>query len=55
MSAPTRPVGHEEHEEYAELAVGWAMAALEPAEQHRFERHRARARRAGPRSRPRCG
>ncbi len=39
MSAPTLPTGHEEYEA---LAVAWAIAALEPAEQHRFEGHRAR-------------
>lgn len=38
MSAPTLPAGHEEYEA---LAVAWALAALEPADQDRFEEHRA--------------
>jgi hypothetical protein len=41
VSAPTLPVGHEE---YAALAVGWALGALEPADQDRFEEHRASCR-----------
>ena len=41
MSAPTLPVGHEE---YAALAVGWALDALEPADQDRFDEHRATCR-----------
>lgn len=37
MSAPTLPLGHED---YAALAVGRALHALEPADQDRFEAHR---------------
>lgn len=36
MSTGTLPAGHEE---FAALAVGWALDALEPADQDRFERH----------------
>jgi hypothetical protein len=36
VSAPTRPAGHEDYEA---LAVAWAIAALEPEEQVRFESH----------------
>jgi hypothetical protein len=42
VSAPTLPTGHEEYEA---LAVGWAIAALEPADQDRFEEHRPGCRR----------
>ena len=38
MSAPVLPKGHEE---FAALAVAWAIDALEPADQERFEAHQA--------------
>jgi Anti-sigma-K factor rskA len=41
VSAPTLPLGHEE---YAALAVGWALDALEPTDQDRFTAHRATCR-----------
>lgn len=37
MTAPTMPAAHEEYEA---LAVAWAIDALEPADQDRFEAHR---------------
>ena len=39
MSAPTLPTGHDE---YAALAVAWAINALEPADQAIFEEHLVR-------------
>jgi len=37
VNAPTLPAGHEQYEA---LAVAWAIDALEPSDQRRFEEHR---------------
>ena len=36
MSTPTLPAGHDD---YAALAVGWVLDALEPADRDRFDEH----------------